>query len=133
MDLHTVLPDFPTADYAPIIATLEKAEITVKELLLLDALEVAKQTQVPVTDVRRLAGDILDALHEDLGVHKYQENEDDAELLFKEEVGDKRGAEQALPPRLSNQLSISTLDPVLDAALAGGIRTGYVTEIAGER
>lgn len=133
MDLHSVLPDFPTAGYGRIIATLEKAEISVKELLLLDALEIAKQTQVPVTDVRRLARDVLDALHKDLGVHKYQVNEDDEELLFEEELSSVPVAGQTLPALLSKQRSISVLDPVLDSALAGGIRTGYVTEIAGER
>lgn len=133
MDLHSVLPDFPTAGYAWIIASLEKAGISVKELLLLDALEIAKQTQTPVTDVRRLARDVLDALHKDLGVHGYQENEDDAELLFKEELIPRRAAARPLPALLSKQRSISILDPILDAALAGGIRTGYLTEIVGER
>ncbi|KAL1955544.1 hypothetical protein VTO42DRAFT_8423 [Malbranchea cinnamomea] len=133
MDLFSVLPDFPTARYAHVIATLEKAEITVKELLFLDALEIAKQTQVPVTDVRRLARDILNCLHKDLGIHRYQENEDDAELLFTKESSDAAANTESGPlSSLTGQLSISTLDPILDAVLAGGIRTGYVTEIAGE-
>lgn len=145
MDLLATLPDFPTTPYAHILPLLEKARITVKELLLLDALQVAKQTRAPVADVRKFTAHVLDALHQDLGIrtkgqtsrssittadtgggadesngHDNIDNGDTAEFSYK-----------ALRPPVPSH--ISTLDPVLDAALDGGIATGYVTEVTGER
>lgn len=140
MDLHTTLPDFPTGQYAGILSALEKAEVTVKELLLFDALEIAKQTQVPVNRVRKFLDHVLDALHKDLGVDRYREDAEDVELLLPQEEGSSGpGGEHAgvdvgsTFPVPFDQQCISTLDTVLDGALAGGIRAGYVTEIAGER
>ena len=139
MDLHTTLPDLPTAQYAGILAALEKAEITVKELLLFDALEIAKQTQIPVNQARAFLDYVLDALHRDLGVDRYREDPEDAELLLpreEEEAGNEgqgSGLNRAFLGPSEQQQCISTLDAVLDSTLAGGIRAGYVTEIAGER
>jgi DNA repair protein RAD57 len=133
MDLHATLPDFPTGQFAHILPALERAEVTVKELLLYDALEIAKQTQVAVTDIRRLKAHLLAALHKDLRVDRYIHNEDDSELLL-QEAPEQTGAISASAGTLQlNQQCISTLDDVLDSSLAGGIRTGYVTEITGER
>lgn len=136
MDLHSTLPDFPTEPYAHILPVLEKAKISVKDLLLSDALEIAKQTLVPVTDVRRLTTNILAALHYDLGLgddeNDLQETPRGVDTKLGTNTVGQAGSEPAKHalPELS---SISTLDPVLDAALSGGISTGYVTEIAGER
>jgi DNA repair protein RAD57 len=133
MDLHATLPDFPTAQFAHILPALERAEVTVKELLLYDALEIAKQTQVAVTDIRRLTAHLLDALHQNLRMDSYIHNEDDSELLL-QEADETTGATSASAGTLQlYQQCISTLDDVLDSSLAGGIRTGYVTEITGER
>ncbi|PGH04893.1 hypothetical protein AJ80_08442 [Polytolypa hystricis UAMH7299] len=133
MDLHSTLPDFPTKSYTHILPSLEKHKITVKELLLFDALEIAKRAQVPVTDVRNLTSHVIEALHGDLGIGGQRdtnqrttkaEGEPDAKISGNGEVPKATGL-----PRLSY---ISTLDPTLDASLGGGISTGYVTELAGE-
>ncbi|WEW55876.1 DNA repair protein rhp57 [Emydomyces testavorans] len=134
MDLLTTVPDFPIEPYAHILPKLEKAEISVKELLLLDTLEVAKRTRIPVAEVRRLTNHVLEALHRDLGLDGYQtrrrENRQVGVERRYEDADDGEDACVALqPPSLS---FVSTLDPVLDHLLAGGISTGYVTEISGE-
>ncbi|KAK2784872.1 hypothetical protein FQN52_008808 [Onygenales sp. PD_12] len=135
MDLISTIPDFPTKSYSHILPALEKAKISVKDLVIFDPLEIAKQAKVPVTDVRNLAGNVIDALHRDLGLRGDQEVLDeesgDPDAVLREEgVAHKEYATQA--PGLEQLSFISTLDPVLDAALAGGISTGYVTELAGE-
>ncbi|EEP78769.1 predicted protein [Uncinocarpus reesii 1704] len=132
MDLLTTVPDFPIEPYARILPDFEKAGISVKELLLLDTLEIAKRTRIPVADVRRLTSHVLEALHQDLGLQAYQASEEENESVAAQaqHVSGSEDAPRLLqPPSLS---FISTLDPVLDDALSGGISTSYVTEIAGE-
>ncbi|OJD25736.1 hypothetical protein ACJ73_02893 [Blastomyces percursus] len=136
MDLLSTLPDFPTKSYDHILPSLERANITVKDLVLFDPLEIAKQAKVAVTDVRALAGNVISALHRDLGLDGCQESADgvsktlDGNVRGKvEDHGDLDVKQGQRSPELS---FISTLDPVLDRALAGGISTGYVTELAGE-
>ncbi|PGH07992.1 hypothetical protein GX51_01432 [Blastomyces parvus] len=137
MDLLSTIPDFPAQSYAHILPSLEKANIAVKDLVLFDPLEIAKRAKVAVTDVRALAGNVINALHRDLGLRGYQEEPaDDAPRNLDGNVHDKTGdhGDQVVKQghRLPELSFISTLDPVLDRALAGGISTGYVTELAGE-
>lgn len=128
-DLVYVLPSFPTTAYSHLLPSLEKNLITTTDLITLDALEIAKRARLPVLDVRNLANAILAELKGELGVRrdagKETENKEDEEgrsRLF------SNGRE--LVQRWS---TISTMDGVLDRALGGGIPTGYVTEITGER
>ena len=127
--LHT-LPDFPTKLYTHLLPSLEKHLITTTDLLTLDALEVAKRAQLPLFDVRRLANHVVAILQGQLGL------KNDNGLNF-ENVGEKQADFGALrksgKEAISQWSTISTLDPTLDAALGGGIPTGYITEITGER
>ncbi|KKZ62944.1 hypothetical protein EMCG_02654 [[Emmonsia] crescens] len=136
MDLLSTIPDFPTKSYAHILPSLESANISVKDLVLFDPLEIAKQAKVAVTDVRALAGNVINTLHRDLGLGGYQEAIDGVSRNLddnvREEVEDHGNPNMRQGHRLPELSFISTLDPVLDRVLAGGISTGYVTELAGE-
>lgn len=136
MDLPSILPEFPTKPYSHILPPLERKQITVVDLITLDTLEIAKRARVPPADVRRLCAQIIEALHRDLGFQKEQpeiESSEDADPRSKshDEASLKPGPSTKLD--LSRWSTISTLDPALDALLDGGIPTGYVTEITGER
>ena len=136
MDLLSILPGFTTKPYAHILPPLERSKITTVDLITLDTLEIAKRAHVPPADVRRLAARIVEALHADLGFERSQTSigagqdepsssvNPDAETI-------------TLGPATKLQTSrwhmISTMDPTMDALLGGGIPTGYVTEVTGER
>lgn len=127
--LHTI-PDFPTKLYTHLLPSLEKHLITTTDLLTLDALEVAKRAQLPLLDVRRLANHVVAILQGQLGLKtdnapSYQ-NVGEGQADY----GSLRKTGKEATTRLS---PISTLDPSIDAALGGGIPTGYITEITGER
>lgn len=127
--LHTI-PDFPTRLYTHLLPSLEKHLITTTDLLTLDALDVAKRAQLPLLDVRRLANHVVAILHGQLGLNNGNSSN------F-ENVGEARAGFGSLrlggKDPIAQWSTISTLDPTLDAALGGGIPTGYITEITGER
>ncbi len=129
-DLLYTIPDFPTKLYTHLLPSLEKNSITTTDLLTLDALEVAKRAQLPLLDVRRLANHVLAILHGQLGLT----NQNAPNF---EDVGEGRSDYGALKATgqevIESWSTISTLDPALDAALGGGIPTGYITEVTGER
>lgn len=127
--LHTI-PDFPTKLYTHLLPSLEKNLITTVDLLTLDALEVAKRAQLPLLDVRRLANHVLAILHGQLGLvnHNTPNFEDVGEGQSDYGVLKATGKEV-----IESWSTISTLDSALDGALGGGIPTGYITEITGER
>ena len=128
--LHT-LPDFPTKSYTHLIPSLEKHLITTTDLLTLDALEIAKRAQLPVLDVRRLATHILAALQGQLGLTA---SDDQIKSNPSEQGGKDKGHLRKTGRDLGDQWSmISSLDDEIDEALGGGIPTGYITEITGER
>ena len=128
--LHT-LPDFPTQSYTHLLPSLEKHLITTTDLLTLDALEIAKRAQLPVLDLRRLANHVIAALQEDLGLRDDEPVESPpAERL---ETSKKDRLKKTGREIVDQWSTISTLDETLDAALGGGIPTGYITEITGER
>ncbi|EAS31390.3 DNA repair protein RAD57 [Coccidioides immitis RS] len=134
MDLLTTLPDFAIEPYSHIVPALEKAELSLKELLLLDTLEIAKRTRIPVAEVQRLTSHVLEELHRDLGLKadhaRPEQHENGRKQVQCDDIDSNEDARAPFqPPSLS---SISTLDPLLDDVLSGGILTGYVTEIAGE-
>lgn len=115
-DLLHVLPDFETAKYSHLIPSLDKAHITTSDLLTLDAADVAKRAQLPPAEVAKLTEAVLQTLQKDVGVP--HSSESNATL---QDSG------------LREWQIISTLDDKLDLALGGGIPTGYMTEITGER
>ncbi|KAI1294045.1 DNA repair protein RAD57 [Xylaria venustula] len=146
-DLSQVLPDFPAAQYARLLPALEKHRLTVTDLLTLELPEIGKRTQLPLLDVKRLCNAILAALHADLGVGVADESHGKANKRGEgkqdeqqnESQPEKRPAvEKSSLRQTGTQLSarpwhtISTLDASLDAALDGGVPTGYITEITGE-
>ena len=127
--LHTI-PKFPTKLYTHLLPSLEKHLITTTDLLTLDAWEVAKRAHLPLLDVRRLANHVLTVLQGQLGLQSNHASE------F-EDVGQTNhdyGALAKSGRKLTGQLStITMLDDALDAAVGGGIPTGYITEFTGER
>lgn len=129
-DLLHIIPNFPIKLYTHLLPSLEKNLITTTDLLTLDALEVAKRAQLPLLDVRRLTNHVVAILHGQLGLT-------DGNKSNFEDVGEKQNDYGALRRTgekvVEKQDIISTLDTALDGALGGGIPTGYVTEITGER
>lgn len=128
--LHTI-PDFPTKLYTHLIPSLEKNLITTTDLLTLEPLEVARRAQLPLLDVKRLTKHVLASLQNQLGLPEGKEalrNYEDQQT--DQQVSTLRKSGSAIAERWS---AISTLDPTLDTALSGGIPTGYITEITGER
>ncbi|EAQ86596.1 hypothetical protein CHGG_07849 [Chaetomium globosum CBS 148.51] len=151
-DLLRVLPHFPVGQFARLIPVLEKHAISTSDLLTLEAADIGKRTHLPLLDVKRLCGAVLDALHADLGVAnpgpetrvRQPPAESGAEAGPEPDITGRPAPEPDAqhPPAselrntaasLSAQWqTISTLDPDLDRALGGGIPAGYVTEVTGE-
>lgn len=122
-DFATVLPAFPTDQYVRLIPSLERNHITTTDLLTLDCVEIAKRAQLPLLDLKRLSSAILQALQVDLGLPGSENAaESQASTL-------KRSGEDVL----NSWSTVSTLDDELDRVLGGGIPTGYITEVTGER
>jgi DNA repair protein RAD57 len=128
MDLLTILPIFVTKPYTHILPSLERRNISTVDLITLDYLEIAKRAHVPPADVRRLCADVIAALHGDLGFQVTSSNV----KKNKEEVKDVT-EESAKGLDLDRWNAITTLDPALDKLLGGGIPTGYLIEVTGER
>ena len=139
-DLSQVLPDFPVAQYARLLPAIEKNRLSVTDLLTLELPEIGKRTQLPLLDVKRLCNAILAALHVDLGVgavdgddgkgqgkQKRIQNEENRTRIKRSSLRQSGTELMARPWH-----TISTLDTSLDAALDGGVPTGYITEITGE-
>ncbi|KUJ08504.1 P-loop containing nucleoside triphosphate hydrolase protein [Mollisia scopiformis] len=118
-DLSVVLPNFPTDKYARILQIVERSNITTADLLTLDSVELAKHARpLGIGDAKTLSDAVQEALRADLG------------------LGQSNGSSSL--KKSGSQLveswsTISTLDDDLDAALGGGIPTGYITEVTGER
>lgn len=112
-NLLAVLPDFDIQAFSHIVPSLEKALISTADILTLDALDIAKRAHVPTEEVRKLANALLDDL--------------------KGDAQSSRSHGFVLGQQLEEQHVISLLDDKLDASLNGGIHTGFLTEVAGER
>jgi DNA repair protein RAD57 len=125
-DLSLVLPGFEAQQYARLIPSLEKNLVTTTDLITLDAVDIAKRAQLPLLDVKRLCNAVLQELQCDLGIGPAVNIGHDA--VHSPSTLRKTG-DQAIAP----WNTISTLDDTLDNALGGGIPTGYITEITGER
>lgn len=125
-DLSIVLPCFPTDNYMRLIPSLEKNLVSTTDLLTLDANEIAKHAHLPVQDVKRLCNAVLRSFQASLSIADAVDAERDAlHNAFR-----LRNAGNDL---IESWMTISTLDDTLDVALGGGIPTGYVTEVTGER
>lgn len=138
MDLLSILPSFSTKPYAHILPSLERSHINTLDLISLDTLEIAKRAHVPPADVRRLAAQITDALHRDVGFERDigdVPGSDTGQLdsSFNAEAGVVPGPGNRVDLEMSRWNAISTLDSGMDGLLDGGIPPGYVTEVTGER
>ncbi|KAK3344105.1 DNA repair protein RAD57 [Lasiosphaeria hispida] len=125
-DLLSVLPHFPVGQYASLIPTLEKHGISTSDLLTLDAADIGKRTHLPLLNIKRLCNAVIEALHADLGVSPPRPGQQQAAISV---TGTLKHNAASLAAQWQ---TISTLDPDLDHALAGGVPVGYVTEITGE-
>jgi DNA repair protein RAD57 len=125
-DLSVVLPAFPAKEYARLIPSLEKNQVNTIDLLTLDAAEIAKRAQLPLLEVKRLCNALLRALHGDLGIG---ESVDGVQIVNETWCRLKKTGNEIF----KSWSTISTLDDTIDTALGGGIPTGYVTEVTGER
>ena len=129
-DLLTVLPHFDSRPYTHVLPSLEKALITCSDLLTLDAIHVAKRAQLPPPEVKKL-GDAL--------LHALSDNASDSwpPVLDAGDINEAGETEASTSSGTANSLQdqwiVSTLDDKLDIALNGGIHSGYLTEITGER
>ncbi|SPJ89002.1 related to RAD57 protein [Fusarium torulosum] len=115
-DLLQILPSFPLRPFAALIPTIEQNALTTTDLLTLHPADIAKQTRLPILDLKRLIAAVQASLSDDLTPQQ--------PLLQPEP--DPESTEQPEPK------VISTLDDGLDAALGGGVPVGVVTEITGE-
>ena len=130
-DLLHILPDFPTRPYTHLIPSLEKNLITTTDLLTLDTVEIARRAQLPPLDVRRLTNHIIALLQGQLGLQVGDQPQLRPSNVEAKPVTPSLRTEGK--DLLRGWSMISTLDEELDAALGGGIPTGYLTEITGER
>jgi DNA repair protein RAD57 len=122
-DLHSVLPDFATAPFSHLLPSLDRSLISTADLLTLDAVDVAKRAQLPPAEVTKLAKALFDALLANLQLYDVSAD-----------GGSCRGHNgKRADPNTRDWSVISSLDGHLDAALRGGVPTGYLTEITGER
>lgn len=126
-DLLHVLPDSPhlSQDFAHLLPSLDRHRVTTSDILTLDALDVAKRAQVPVTEVKRFADAILHDLHAQLHLSDATPH-DTGDGTAKTEVSQRNILKE-------EWRTISSLDEGLDAELGGGLPAGYVAEITGER
>ncbi|KAI9372694.1 P-loop containing nucleoside triphosphate hydrolase protein [Aspergillus egyptiacus] len=133
MDLLSILPDFSVKSYAHILPPLERSRINTVDLISLDTLEIAKRAHVPPADVRRLAKNVIKALHHDAGFDEAprpENEESEPDSSFDHDAPLIPGPRTQVD--LSRWCAISTLDPEMDNVLNGGIPTGYLTEVTGE-
>ena len=129
-DLLNTIPEFPTKSYTHLLPSLEKHHVTITDLLTLDALDLAKRAHLPLLDLRRLANHVLAVLQSRLGLETQNAPSYPNAGKIQSDYGSLRKTGKEVTTRLN---FISTLDPYIDAALGGGIPTGYITELTGER
>ena len=104
-----LLSDLPTPS-SRILQALDNANIHTVDLLTLDPFEIHRRTQISVIDVQLLVKDVIAALSQSVekGVRTAEE----------------RGREFGF---------LRTGDSKVDELLGGGIPTGALTEVTGER
>ena len=136
-DLLQTIPSLPTKSYSHLLPSLEKNFITTTDLLTLDSLEIAKRAQLPPLDVKRFVAHVLEALRAELGVEGIGKD-DGGERRF--ENASKAGKERWAELRCEGEKlaerpweAVRLGNEKLDQVLGGGLPTGYISEIVGER
>ncbi|CAG9938939.1 unnamed protein product [Clonostachys rosea f. rosea IK726] len=134
-DIRQVLPTFPVSKYASLLPAIEQHGLTTTDLLTLHPTDIAKQTHLPLVDLRRFIAIIQISLTNDLKPQSLSlsPEKEDSHGESKEEAPGTSKAQPLLgtinPPWSA---CISTLDDTIDAALGGGIPTGRISEFVGE-
>ncbi|CEI64546.1 hypothetical protein FVEN_g11678 [Fusarium venenatum] len=113
-DLLQILPSFHLRPFAALIPAIEQNALSTTDLLTLHPTDIAKQTRLPILDLKRLIATISASLSDDLSPQQ--------PLIESEPAPDSSPGKNV----------ISTLDDGLDAALGGGVPVGAVTEFTGE-
>ena len=131
-DLSETLPDFDLGPYQHLLHSLQKNEITVADLISLEPVEIARKCPLPLLDVRRLASSVIEHLQRDLHMIAH-ETSTSSELLASTSGHKDAGIDVGSLARTEDPTFISTGDPRLDDVLGGGLPTGYITEVVGER
>lgn len=111
-DLVRILPAFDLGPFAALVPAIEHHALTTANLLSLHPADVAKQTGLPLLDLRRFVALVRASLVQDLVP--------DRPLL------------SLHPPLAPPRRTIGLLDHELEAALAGGVPLGCITEFVGE-
>lgn len=120
-DLLRILPGFPTVNFSSLLPTLEHHGLTTADLLAQHPADIARQTRLPLLDLKRL----VDVVHASL-----VNDAPPTAAFFAASETSSRDSEQWPPsPRLA---AISSLDEGIDSALGGGVPVGRLTEFAGE-
>ncbi|KAJ3494183.1 hypothetical protein NLG97_g4244 [Lecanicillium saksenae] len=140
-DLLKILPSFPTGPFSALLPVIEQQSLSTTDLLTQHPVDLAKQTHIPLLDLKRFIAAVQASLADDLTPSKplaplkpadiNPENEDedggDATAVDKQALRPEAAAAEA-----ADAPCISTLDDTLDAALGGGVPVGCITEFAGE-
>jgi len=130
-DLLSVLPDFPlTPQTHNIVLSLEKHDITTSDLLTLEQLDISKRTSISLLDLRRFIKEVAKALHS--SIRSAYDTRERGNRTADLDYGSVLLGTTAFDVWKS-QVYISTGDSEFDRALNGGIMTGGLTEIVGER
>ncbi|KAM3557052.1 hypothetical protein ARSEF4850_005246 [Beauveria asiatica] len=150
-DLLKILPSFPTGPFAALLPVVEQHSLSTTDLLTQHPVDLAKQTRIPLLDLKRFIAVVQASLADDLTPEKPLAGPKPTRRDTDKDTG---GAEEArdgattttttgcassetrlnAPVRAgpAQTSCISTLDDTLDAALGGGVPVGYITEFAGE-
>ncbi|EJP65265.1 DNA repair protein RAD57 [Beauveria bassiana ARSEF 2860] len=146
-DLLKILPSFPTGPFAALLPVVEQHSLSTTDLLTRHPVDLAKQTRIPLLDLKRFIAVVQASLADDLTPEKPLAGPKPTKRDAEEDTG---GAEEARNGATTSSASpetrldapvragpaqtpcISTLDDTLDEALGGGVPVGYITEFAGE-
>ena len=104
--------------------------MTVVDLLNLDPTSIAQRCPLPSRDVHKLVKDVTRHMQKD-ALQGAQRKRRATEASAEDKVACGSEAKQQKQDPVEKPL-VRTLDKKMDEALNGGIRPGYVTEIAGE-
>jgi DNA repair protein RAD57 len=135
-DLTQLLPNFPIDGKAyHTLGLLEAKGVTTLDLLTLAPADVCARTGLRRDAIDPFIAAVSKALREDMGVGRSrssgindEKNNPEAQATNIEGLKVLNGLEA-----IERTGFITTADPVLDKVLGGGIATGYIIEVVGER
>lgn len=131
-DLSELLPNFDQKPWKHLTFSLEKKGITTSELIACDPKWLAKFIPLPLREVERMAKAVTRALHHNTTITKRPTSLVTSQTGGETPPKQRRGLGKDDLFRSRTQF-MTTLDPTIDDFLGGGIPTGHVTEIVGER